>query len=812
MLIRVDKGWLLCYILLVKGGKAAAINTTQVRKENQMQILERKPSLALRLKTEKALKNGKRVALSAAPRIIDGVLYVPTDALLPEWTANTVELDGISFATEIEGAYINSDSTGLILIDSDPEVLKLNHNDNKAYMMRISAEMLFDVERIPNPSAAYAPATEDERDVFARIAEDITNRFDEKCHRHPYLFTSRDYMAKIRELYKSGGALKKALDDEIAWVDEVAARADFKLNESGTGLADKLWRKVQEDGYDDGGRSSFAEGYAQRAMEMAFVYNLTGDKELAIKAYYTIQDFCTWDHWGPGHFLNCAGAACFAAVTYDWLYDAWRELKLDTGAIIREIYRHGVYEGWRSMIEDTCTYPSARQGTGWRFKHKPDNWNAVCTGGLTVACLAMLSEQTKTVFSEEENAIIKETLGACLAYLTAGELVLMQYCPDGSYVESNTYWSYGTSSLFRALAAIYDALGTDLGLSLSLGLDKTCYYALNSESNDFVGWSYHDGHPSMQDTSIFNMFATLSGDDMLYAFRLDHVARGKKSGIFDILYHPEVRGRSVPKLTSPELDYFMEGIDALVVRDSWDAGRLYAGIMGGYNPKGGSHNQLDSGSFVYHNYGVLWFTDLGADFYNIKEGYFGNYHLYKRCAEGNNVLSLPSVSYGQGGDCTGAVIRHHSGKTAFAVIDNGTVYEDKVTGALRGMLLTNDRKTLVIQDEVKFPTTETAYSVAHFKSAEITAEINSNTCILTHKDGAKIKVTLVGDGRLSVRDCYDFLLPTTKSFEGEHDRKDYSRLVVEHSGVTEISSALVIEPVDECGYTEITPMMNWAEV
>ena len=234
--------------------------------------------------------------------------------------------------------------------------------------------------------------------------------------------------------------------------------------------------------------------------------------------------------------------------------------------------------------------------------------------------------------------------------------------------------------------------------------------------------------------------------------------------------------------------------------------------MGGYNPKGGSHNQLDSGSFVYHNYGVLWFTDLGADFYNIKEGYFGNYHLYKRCAEGNNVLSLPSVSYGQGGDCTGAVIRHHSGKTAFAVIDNGTVYEDKVTGALRGMLLTNDRKTLVIQDEVKFPTAELAYSVAHFKSAEITAEINGNTCILTHKDGAKIKVTLVGGGRLSVCDCYDFLLPTTKSFEGEHDRKDYSRLVVEHSGVTEISSALVIEPVDECGYTEITPMMNWAEV
>ncbi len=778
-----------------------------------MSILERKPTVALRLKTPKSLKNGERVILSAAPRVIDGVLHIPTDALPSEWKADSRVIDGVAFATEIEGAYINFDSTGLILIDSDPEILSINHNEHKRYMMRIAAEMLFDVERLANPTAAYAPATEEERATFARISDDIIARFNAKNHRHPYIFTSQGYMERLRELYKKAdGALAKAFEDEISWANEVAARDEFKLNESGTRLADQLPKKVENDGYDAGGRQSFSEGYASRAMEMAFVYNLTGNTDLAIKAYYIIQDICSWEHWGPGHFLNCAGAACFAATAYDWLYDAWQELNLDTGAIIRGIYRLGVYEGWRSMIEDTSTYPSARQGTGWRFKHKPDNWNAVCTGGLTVACLAMLSEQTRTVFTEEENAIIKEVLGACLAYLTAGELVLMQYCPDGSYVESNTYWAYGTSSLFRALAAIYDALGTDLGLSLSLGLDKTCYYALNSESNDFVGWSYHDGHPSQQDTSTFNMFASVSGDGMLYALRREHIARGKKASLFDLLYHPEVRGREVPTLSALPLDYFMEGIDALVVRDGWGAGKLYAGIMGGYNPSGGSHNQLDSGSFVYHNFGVLWITDLGADFYNIKEGYFGNYRLYKRCAEGNNVLCMPSVDFGQGGDCTGAITRHHEGNNAFAVIDNGTVYEDKVTAARRGMLLTNGRKTLVIQDEVEFPTEETAYSVAHFNSAEITAELNGKTCILTHKDGAKIKVTLVGDGSLSVRDCYDFLLPTTKSFEGEHDRKDYSRLVVTHEGVTKITSALVIEPQDECGYKDITPMNDWAEI
>ena len=776
-----------------------------------MSIFEKEPTLALRLGTTKALKNGERVTLSAAPTVKNGTLYIPKDALLPEWSAESVTLDGGEFVTEIRGACINFDTTGLIFIDSDPDVLTINHNDNKAYMMRIAAKMLFDVERIPNPRATYAPATEEERAVFARISDDVIAKFNARGLSHPYIFTSSEYMKKIRELYEScDGVMRTMFDSEIKWADEVAERADFKLNESGTGLADKLWRKVQEDGYDDGGRSSFAEGYATRAMEMAFAYHLTGKKDFVVKAYYTLQDFCTWDHWGPGHFLNCAGAAGIAATVYDWLYDAWTEMGLDTASIIREIYRHGVYEGWLSIVKDTSTYPSARQGTGWRFKHKPDNWNAVCTGGLIVACLAMLSKQTRAVFTDEENAIIKETLGGCLAYLTAGELVLMQYCPDGSYVESNTYWAYGTSSLFRAISGIYDAIGTDLGLSLSPGLDKTCYYALNSESNDFVGWSYHDGHTSQQDTSIFNMFATVSGDDMLYALRADHIARGKSSNLYDILYHPDVRGRKVPKLDALPLDYFMEGIDAMVVRDGWGAGKLYAGIMGGYNPVGGSHNQLDSGSFVYHNDGILWFTDLGADFYNIKEGYFGNYHLYKRCAEGNNDLFLPSVDYGQGGDCTGKIIRHYSGENAFAIIDNGAVYEDKITSAKRGMLLTNERRTLVIQDEVVFPTPTTAYSVAHFNSKDIAAEINGNTCILTHKDGKQLKVTLVGDGTLSVRDCYDFLLPTTKSYEGEHDRKDFSRIVVTHDGVGSITSAIAIEHIEEDGYTTITPMDKWA--
>ena len=785
-------------------------HATRHQKEITMTITERKPDIALREGTKKALINGKRITLSTPPKVEDGKVYIPTDAIPKGCKAKTVTLDGVEYATAIDGMYIFRDTTGLILIDKDESVLSLNHADHGVYMMKTAAEMLFDIERLADPRAAYAPATEEERAVFKRIGEDAARRLAAHGRKHPYLFTSPEYAKAIRELYNSAeGTLRASLDKLVRYAEKDAGKDEYILNEKGDGLANPLPRIESEDGYDVGGRQYRSEAYASNAINIAFGYLATGKQEFAIKAFYLLEDLMRDVHWGPGHFLNCAGAAALSATAYDWLSDAWRELKLDTGAVVRGIYRLGVYEGWRSIIEDTCSYPSPKQGTGWRFKHKPDNWNAVCTGGLIVASLCLLSEEACTFLTDDEIEKTKEVLGACLAYISAGELVLMQYFPDGSYVESNSYWSYGTTALFRAISAVYDALGTDLGLSLSLGLDKTCYYAINSESPDFVGWNYHDGSLSGQDTSIFNMFATVSGDDALYALRSSHLERGKSPTAFEMLYHPVIRGRSIPRLSSLALDCYMEGIDAFVVRSGWESGSLYAGIMGGYNPTGGSHNQLDSGSFVYHNLGINWLCDMGSDYYNIKEGYFGNYHLYRRCAEGNNVLSLPSVEYGQGGNCTGYVVKHHSGKNAFAIIDNGEVYEDKIIAAKRGMLLTPDRKTLVIQDEVGFPTPTDAYAVAHFKSAEITAELDGGTCILTHKDGQQIKVTLLGDGELSVRDCYDFLLPTTKSFEGEYDRKEFSRLVVTHTACESIASALVIEPVDCNGYTVITPMDEW---
>jgi hypothetical protein len=234
-------------------------------------------------------------------------------------------------------------------------------------------------------------------------------------------------------------------------------------------------------------------------------------------------------------------------------------------------------------------------------------------------------------------------------------------------------------------------------------------------------------------------------------------------------------------------------------------------MIGGENPAGGSHAQLDSGAFVYHNLGKLWFTDLGSDYYNsrgIKNGlgYFGNYGLYRRNAEGNNCLCLTSLPFGQLLGARGYMTEYKSSDTAsYCIIDNHEVYgENKVEYARRGMLLTNNRRTLVIKDEVSLKSSDTVFTTAHFESDKITALVSENgrECVLTHKDGQKIYVSVFG-GKLQLLNATDPLLSATEPAEGEYSRDNLSRLVVMHENVTSVNCAFVIDTEEIVAYDNL---------
>lgn len=772
---------------------------------------ERKaPLLCLKLGVPSALCRGKKVSLGNAPFTSDGEFFVPSEALA---MAGIDAKDEFTSVSALDGLYTVYEGMGLLFLD-DESSDTLSLDNDLVYILSLAHKFIFEIE-VGKLGSAYAPATDDEREGFKRVGAQLLELFRKRNNTHPYLFGSQDIFDKLRAIYTSDedSVVKAQIKELVERADSLLKEHVPDLNENGDGLVEPMVASgYGETEYDVGGRHSNSEAHLTNLTHPAFAYLMTGEERFAKHVYYAVLGIIGRLHWGPGHFLNCSGGTMRLAIIYDWLATAWEKMGLDAGKIRRGIYTHGLHHGYNSVINDTCDFPSPQQGTGWRFKLKNDNWNSVCNDGMIVGTLAILADGADEYISNEEYDKAVELLGACITSTMQPQLVFTQYAPDGSYVESNSYWAYGTNNLVISMAALYDSLGTDLGLHNACGFDKTCYYAINAESAEFIGWNYHDGSLGSQNTSCFNPLATISGDSQLYAIRNIQIKGGKEVNLFDMLYHPDVRGGDMPELSDLPLDYAMTGIDAFTVRNGWERGSLYAGMIGGENPSGASHNQIDSGAFVYHNFGKLWFTDLGSDYYNSVgknngTGYFANYSLYRRNAEGNNCLILKSLEFGQLLGGRGVMTEYSSSDTAsYSLIDNASVYgEDKVKTAKRGMLLTNGRRTLVIKDEVELVSEDTAYFTAHFESDHVSAELldGGKKCVLTHKDGEKIYVSVVGDGTLTLMNCEDALLLGTYPAEGEYSRENFSRLVIKHENVRSINSAFVISEEEDHGYTDL---------
>ena len=783
-----------------------------------MYSYDRHPNLVLKINVPFGLRDGKKIALDYAPvRKADGTVLVP--AFIEGFGGKAENFEKKTyFALDTLDVYKAFDEMGCIILDKEIDLACINRKEDLDLMLRWMGEFIFDIEKIPLEKE-YKPATAEERAGFKRVGEDIKTRLITRENKHPMLVSKPGILDTLHNIYKTNSdpALKGYMDKLVANADAVFEKEAFKMNEDMSAFQTPL-KDPYVNGYDNGGRACHQDRLGGFCSSLAIAYQLTRDIKYAKLAYLIAIELIRLPHWGPGHFLNTSMTTYNLCFTYDWLYNIWSELGLDLRYIPFGIYSHGIVPGYDSVIYDKCAFPSPPFGSwpAWRFRLKPDNWNVVCNTGMIVATAMLICDGIKAYISEQILNQCTELLGACLTSLTQDSLVLKQYAPDGSYVESNAYWSYGTNNLFKTIGALHSLLGTDLGLHYTWGLDKTCYYAINTESAEFVGWNYHDGNLAAQGTGAFYQFAYISGDKNLYAIRREQLRRGKDVGINDLLYDPELLGEEVPALKALPPDYCMEGIDGFTVRSGWERGAIFAGLLGGENPEGSSHEQLDAGTFVYHNHGKLWFTDLGADNYDIK-GYFGNYRLFRRNAEGNNTLVLQSLPYGQALNNNSPITEWKSSDAAsYAILDTTAAYGDKAVKTKRGMLLTADRKTWVLRDETEFKEKENAYWVANFESAKIRCEIADDgmSCRMSYEDGTAINVHLFSDAdvKFEIIGCYDFLLPQTLMRpEGESARENFSRLLVRLEGLKKFNLTVVVEPVGDASRYAL-PFAEWKNI
>jgi hypothetical protein len=786
------------------------------------------------------------ITLGRNSATVDGVRV--SLAVAPGYLKNTAGSDYLVIALEdvptlFPGWLAIYDDMGLIIIyeDTTPESTDdnapiVNRTEDLETMLEIMKKFVFDTVSAAKPEEAYVANGE----RIYNDAKEKTNNFA-----HPYIIANQTIFDKLKAAYANGDETVKAYIKSI--VDKADAFYTDKANVSGgsyTGIKEEkkpvnLYADGKDpdftnpedttvadttDGYDANGKMDMLVEYASVLPNLAFAYQVTGNDKYARLAYDWSMALASWKHWGPGYFIQCSEVTSSMAIAYDWLYNAYKALSLDTDALASAIYSLGVHDGYVSSIGSACEHPRAT-GDMSAYTSKSDNTNAVGTAGMIIGALAVLDYVDNESIKEEDANAFAETkylIGNNIQNLIKNGLDI--YAPDGSYIESATYWEYGTSNFFRMVMALVSATGKDYGFMSTWGIDKTCYYACHIESSDGFIWNYHDGGGdgvtssealASLNTDMFNFVGAFLGDATLVAVRQQQLKEGKEVSVYDLIFYPFDGITASPELS---LDYHMEGIEAFVSRSDWNDGALYTGLMGGMNSA--TNGQIDSGNFIYYNEGIAWIMDLGSENPGVTQYNSSNtrYKCYRASAEGQNVILITSqqsaIAYGQytqaGGVITNTFSNEHG---SYAILDNTSVYLDKVSYAKRGVLVTNDRSTVVLQDELSFKIVQSLAWVVH-TAADITIDPETQRVAYLTSRGEDGEVYTLRASIVSLRPEFVFsekevtkpILDGTYTADKitgapEYSRDGISRLVIESTTIL-FDVAVVFEMVENSSSTE----------
>ncbi len=572
------------------------------------------------------------------------------------------------------------------------------------------------------------------------------------------------------------------------------------------------------DGYSNKGDVNQLVAYANVLPTLAFAYQMTGNSKYAKLAYDFAVVLGEWTHWGPGNFPQCAEVTSAYAIAYDWLYNAYKELSLDTEVLAAAIYSLGIHDGYVSSSGGICEHPRGN-GDLSVYNTLKNSSNAVGTSGMIIGSLAILDYVTGETSPENAYDETMYLIGNNVQSLIKYGLDI--YAPDGSYVESATKWEYATSHLFRMIMALDSAAGTDYGFIKTWGLDKTCYYAIHIESSDGFIWNYNDGGQdgigtsgsaddvlASLNTDMFNYVGMKLSDAKLIAARQTQIEKGKAVTIYDLIFYPFDGIEEAPKI---ELDYEMEAIDAYVMRSDWETGAIYTGIMGGMNNTEGAH--LDSGNFIYHNKGIVWVPDLGTEnpYATGYDALATRYKYYRASAEGHNIIIVTDnskIEYGQLTTGGGEIVKTYSNEFgAYSIVESTSAYSGIASLARRGVMLTNDRKTVVLQDELIFKRIETFFWIVH-TGTNISIDDSGRVAIFSAKNEAGEDV-YIRAAIVSQRTDFKFMEETAESpilnttyksanvpGEPEYSRSGLKRLIITGTTVS-FEAAIVFECVED---------------
>jgi hypothetical protein len=357
----------------------------------------------------------------------------------------------------------------------------------------------------------------------------------------------------------------------------------------------------------------------------AGMYMLTGDKEYAEAAMtqaregYSVMD--SLDYGWHQHSLHVSDICVAYSICNDWLNDyISEEDKIKTRRLVKKQL---------SIAENFFKYPVSH------FAKQINNWNAVCVGGVIIACIGL--------YDGADDFYVK-LLHKALKSITLSSVGV---APDGASEEGTGYWEYHLNFFLRSLATLNSYLNTDFGISELPGVRESGDFPLYMHSSDFLAFNFGDAAATPPQTTFLYWLAkhfnkphyTVYADAVNPNGTNFNSWEDKSLDLFIMLYRTDANSESYKNL--PLSKFFGGRQNCMTVRSSWEKGAAFLGFKGGNTMV--PHCNLDLGTFVYDWSGVRWLCDLAKEDYSLN-GYWdftaGRWQYYTQRAEGHNTISI----------------------------------------------------------------------------------------------------------------------------------------------------------------------------
>lgn len=501
--------------------------------------------------------------------------------------------------------------------------------------------------------------------------------------------------------------------------------------------------------------------------QCGFMYNVTGEEKYAQRAWTEIEALCNFPDWNPYHFLDVGQFMMAMGVGYDWLYNYMTPEQ-------RKLMRENILQkAYVELMMDYNDDPSRVRTYKWSTTDQPNNWNFVCNSGAVLSALAIGDEEPEVCGVVLENA------------LRSVEGAINQLAPDGAWYEGPGYWTLSIETFVEMLSSMETALGTDYGFMKAPGVAQTGYYP-SDVSSTYGSFNYSDSGVITVNAPELYYFARVLGDDGLKTLRTNILVDNSFDGTYrDLIYCVGDVKTGTVNLT-PDKKY--SKAEVAVMRSGWEKNNeFFAAIHAGNNDA--PHGHLDVGTFVIDAFGDRFITDLGLEDYNLP----GGWNKYRNRAQGHNTLLIsPGMElYDQLYEAHTYVDKFASNDiSAMARVDMTPAYANKAHKALRGMKMTNNRKSVLIQDEVSLIEESTLYWHVH-TPASVTISDDGKKAILDIS-GNKMVARILSEGTFTVSEAKP--MDGTPTVEGQNENKGISRLAIKLDNTKDATIAVTFTP------------------